>query len=187
MSRPVTWQCVMDMCPFLVWQVYSSPKNPMTVRRRRYCSLAGCIPAYLSVCPRETKAAGLCYALMNTSHKRTETSWIHCGRISVDDGHLVIILQEAGSFAIDVKQAMMMLFGFGFCPVYARVGEERVMRGYLFRSPGRWGCGLCIGGEEYVTPILLICRILSGGEGTTPVFRAVRYEGTSTCSSHLIF
>jgi len=121
---------------------------------------------------------------MNTSHKRTETSWIHCGRISVDDGHLVIILQEAGSFAIDVKQAMMMLFGFGFCPVYARVGEERVMKGYLFRSPGRWGCGLCIGGEEYVTPILLICRILSGGEGTTPVFRAVRYEGTLTCSSH---
>ena len=187
MRRPVTWHCARIGCPFLVWQVYSSLKNPVSMRRRRFCSLAGCIPAYLSVCPRETKGAGLCYALMDTYHKRTETSWAHCGRISTGDKRLAVILEGTGSFEIDVGEARMMLFGYGSCPVYAGTGENRVISGYLFRSPGRWVCGLCICGDEYVTPILLLCRILSGGNGTIPVFRCIRYEGTSTCSSPLIF
>ena len=133
MRQPVTWQCVMERCPFLVWQVYENMKNPVSLRRRRFCSLAGSIPAYLSVSPRETKGAGLCYALMETYHKRTDTSWAHCGRITSDDKILEVILDETCSFEIDLKEARMMLFGYGSCPVYAGTGENRVISGYLYR------------------------------------------------------
>lgn len=72
-------------------------------------------------------------ALMETYHKRTDTMQAHCGRITSDDTILVVILDETCSFEIDLKEARMMLFGYGSCPVYAGTGENQVISGYLYR------------------------------------------------------
>jgi len=53
MKRPVTDDCRIKKCPYLVWHNFQNKNDPNVTTRRRFCALGNQMPSYLKKCPLE--------------------------------------------------------------------------------------------------------------------------------------